>query len=838
MKPPAPHLRAIPSPSKGETDLVTQDARPETTQVDAKADVPLARVKTQRTLYAGMGRLLLLLAISIVAASLVGPRLVGVELPVGAEFEGQIARVHVRAERDYVVIDHDSTEALRSLRERQSRSVWDLDLARAQADAHHIASAFMRVTEGLRSQAARVGGEEAGAPSSAKSPEALADAHRKNDPLGTEAESEQQMLQLRARLAGDLALIGVEAPRDDVWGALQKVLRGDPDASQRLIEAIRDGLSRPVVEDRRLLSRDAPLGIVIRPVPASLHLDERVLEKVQTLPDIQTARRDFQAHLRESLWTPIAAFSLEDVQRIAEWGSSLLRSTLTYNAAESAARRSEVRSSVPVTTIRIFRGEMVLHPGELITSRHLLVLAAMDKQQGDELRARAALGSGAFVLLLCWFVYRFGAQGIFRRSLDTRDLWVLGGILNLTLLLIYVADQMIVPTAELMRDFTFDVPPLAVVCVVPIAWGAMQVRLLMSAELALLFAILLALLGGGMAEPGTTWTLVSLISSLTAVALVERMKRRVGLLICGLAAGGAAGLSATTLELFRGAMTEEQLVIFMLSVTLGGGLSGLMSVLGTPLAEMFLGYETRLRLIALADANQPLLKDLLVHAPGTWMHSVRTATLAEAACEEIGADAALVRVMALYHDIGKISCPQLFAENREGASVDESFSEEEREEMIRAHVEEGRRMAKNARLPRAVIRATASHHGHMPVAGAQIPLQRDSDPRRFVDASEPRFEGPLPVSKESAVLILADQLERALYKAKDRSELTNNEQVSAVLTQVQNSGVLGAASLTFFDMEKIKAAFVSVIPDLPQLTRRSPQSVRAEREGEDAAFER
>ena len=834
MKKPAPHLRAIPSTSNQEPPRAASG----TSHEPAPADVPVARVKTQRTFFRRAGRLLLLLAISIVAASLVGPRLVGVELPVGAEFEGQTARVHVRAERDYVVFDEDETQALRAMRERESRSVWDLDLARAQADARHIANAFMRVTEGLRSQSVVGSAPEEDGTQTRKRKMGETSAPDRTQVLSTPNDSGQPMQQLRARLAGDLALIGVEAPRDAVWLALQKVLRGHPEARERLIDAIRNGLSRPVVEDRRLLSRDAQLGIVIRPVPSSLGQDERVLEKVETLPDIVAARRAFQSRLRENLWSPVAGFSLEDAQKIAEWGSTFLRSTLTYNAAESAARRAAARASAPEKTIRVFRGEMVLHPGELITRRHLLVLAAMDKQQGEEMRARAALGSGAFVLLLCWFVYRFGVQGIFRRSLDTRDLWVLGGILNLTLLMIYLADQMIVSRAEAMLSLAFDIPPLAVVCIVPIAWGAMQVRLLMSAELALLFAILLALLGGGMAEPGTTWTLVSLVSSLTAVALVGRMKRRLGVLICGVAAGGAAGLTATTLEVFRGAMTEEQLLVFMLSVTLGGGLSGVLTALGTPLAEIFLGYETRLRLIALADANQPLLKDLLVHAPGTWMHSVRTASLAEAACMEIGADAALVRVMALYHDIGKISDPQFYAENREGATQNESLSDEERIRIARDHVEEGRRIAKNARLPRAVVRAIASHHGQMPIEGAEIPIEPEADPGAPPGPFVTRFEGPLPVSRESAVLVLADQLERALHSANGRSQLSDVEQVSCVLTQIQKSGALDAAALTFHDMERIRAAFVSRLPDLPQLTRRIVPDAGAGREGEDAAFER
>lgn len=835
MKPPAGHhLRALPPLSDDESPGRAPPGSEELLEPPAEGAV--SRAKSQRTLLNQTGRGLLLVAISIVAASLVGPRLVGVELPVGAEFKDQIARVHVRADRDYVVVDRAATEALRAVRERASRSVWDLDLARAQADAHHVASAFTRVTEALRTQPLAVASKTDLAPQNAGVAQKSGDMQRSGERAAIEGDAPpvaQLLVEARARLAGDLALIGVEAPRDSVWDSLRVVLSGAPEARETLLGEIRDGLSRPVVEDRSLLGRDGQFGIVIRPVPSSLRQEERVLENVQILPDVATARRDFRKRLSEGLWNPAVGVSREHAQRVSEWASSLLRSTLTYNAAESQARRTAARESVPEKTVRIFRGEMVLHPGEVIGARHLLLLEAMERQQGEQLRARAALGSGGFVLLLCWLVYRFGVVGVFRRSLETRDLWVLGGLLNATLLMIYVADQAIVPLSEWMRALAFEVPPLAVVCVVPIAWGAMQVRLLMSAEIALLFAVLLALLGGVMAEPGTTWTLVSLVSSLAAIAMVERIQRRLGLLLCGLAAGAAAGITAATLELFRGAMNEEQLVVFMLAASVGGLLSGALSAIGSPLAETFLGYETRLRLISLADPNQPLLKDLLVHAPGTWKHSVRTATLAEAACLEIRADAALVRVMALYHDVGKIAYPHMFSENEEDSlRARDEMSEAEALQVYRGHVEEGRRMAKKARLPNAVVRAISSHHGHMPVGGARMPATIDSSAPTSWPLAVTPYDGPMPMSKESAVLVLADQLERALYEDGGRSALDSSQQVIAVVRQVQSTGTLGSSSLTFHDLERVCDAFVNTIPKLPQLTRRHRSRVLGTLAGE------
>lgn len=809
-----PRLRQVPPPDAPDDE--DPDQEPEGS--DAYG-VPAAsgRRRAMGLLERGPGRsdvilrMLLLFAVSAVAALLVGPKLVGVELPSDEGFLGKRARVHVRADRDYALVDEETTSERREQAWRESRSVWDLDLARAQTDAQLIGSALGRLEDALSDLKEAARGERPGKegeePGSPPLPDNVA----------------QRLEAQRARLAGDLALIGAEAPRDEAWRGLLEVLWRAPDAKEVVTGVLADALSAPVVGDRALLARDEAWGIVIRAVPAALGHGERVIERIEEVRTLKEAKRALEERLPRRLEDATTPLSATEAVAVATWASGLLRTTLTYNATESDARRRAAAEAVRAEVVRVHRGEMVLRPGEVITPRHLLVLKAMELQQGEQMRTRAALGSGAFVLLLCLVVYRFGVRGVFHRSLALKDLVVIAGLLVLTLLLGLLADRLIAPVTERLPE----IPPLALVCAVPVAWGAMQTRLLMSSEVALLFALLGALLGGVMAEPGTTWTIAALVSSMAGAALVGRMERRPALLLAGLGAGFVGAAAAVTLEVFRGALAEEQLFWLGAACVAGGILSGAFALVATPLAEGLLGYVTDLKLVSLADLNQPLLKDLIVHAPGTWHHSMRVARLAEAAARVVGANERLTRVISLYHDVGKIQQPQYFAENLQGRdNPHDRLEPDASARILKEHVSHGVELTRRHRLPRVVVRAIAEHHAdfRMELFYEKARAAADVSGAAPADAGY-RYGGPSPRSRESAIVMLADQMEAASRALADSSPERLADVVDHFVDRAIRESALAASDLTFRDLERARQAFWRT---LVQLHEAGPKQERSD----------
>lgn len=758
-----------------------------------------------------LARVLLLVGVSALAAVVIGPRLVGADVP-GAEALGQPARVHVRADRDYALVDQEETEERRREARERSRSVWELDIARVQRDARVLAGALERVNEA-------VGKARAERAVEASSGSAAGTASEKDVPTLVQ-EAWADLEDARAEVVVELALIGGEAPDDEAWRALVGAIWRSPAVADEIAGALRDALSAPVVGDRALLALDEARGIVVRPVPTVLGRGERSVATSDEVQDLEQARLALIAELRQRLLAVAPTLSDADAGRVAAFAATLLRTTLTYNATESELRRQEAAEGVPPVLVRVRRGEMVLRPGQIIERRHVIVLEAMEAQRGEQMRTRAAVGTGAFVLFLCFVVYRFGVRGVFRRDLSLKDLLLLGVLLVASLLMLFGADRLVAPVVERWPN----VPALALLCVVPTAFGAMKARLCLSADVALLLALLVALLGGVMAEPGTTWTVIALVSSMAGAAVAGTAERKTTLLLAGLAAGLAGSAAAVTLEAFRSALDATQLLWLGGAALLGGVLSGALAAAATPLVEGAFGYVTPLRLRALSDLNQPLLKDLIVHAPGTWHHSMRVAHLVVEAAHAIGANRALARAMALYHDVGKIKQPQYFLENLQGRdNPHDKLEPDESAAILREHVRHGVELAQKHRIPRIVASAIVEHHGDNRMefflhrARAAL-LDREQgalsgEQEEALDAAY-RYGGALPRTREAALVLLADQIEAATRVLED----PNDEELRAIVDGVVDRALIDDAlvrcDLSLRDLGHVRHAFWRALREL------------------------
>jgi putative nucleotidyltransferase with HDIG domain len=796
----APHLRPVRS---DEDDAPTAASSP---HLDLGALFPRHR-RREPLLPTDSGarldvlmRLLVLVGVSLVAAVVVGPRFVGGELP-GEDDLGRPARVHVRADLDYALTDEDTTRAHAVEASNRTPAVWDLDLARARADSRVLGAALERLRRALAEMRAGVVVNQRKKPVEEGPPR----------PPDLPADAFERLETVRAQVAGELSLLGLEAPRDEVWAALTRALWRWPGVAGELESGVRDALSAPVVGDRGLLELHVARGIVVRSVPAEMNRGERVIERVDEVRDLVRARADFSEEMTGRVRDAAPGMSDEDVERAVAFAARALRTTLTYNADESQSRRVRAAEAVATETIRVRRGEVVLRPGEPITRRHLIVLAAMDRAQGDRMRTRAALGTGAFVLLLCFVVYRFGVRGVFRRRLALKDLVFLGGNLLLSLLLVWAADRATAP----VLDRWPTVPPLALLCAVPIALGAMLARLCLSADVALLFALLLGLLGGVLAEPGTTWTIVALVSSMVGAAFMARVERRRAMLMAGLSAGVVGGAAALTLEAFRSALSLPQLLWLAAAALLGGALSGMLAALFVPLVEAVFGYVTPIRLRSLTDLNQPLLKDLIVHAPGTWHHSMRVAHLTVAAAHEIRADEGLARAMSLYHDVGKIEQPQFFLENQQGReNPHDKLEPDKSAEILREHVRLGMELCRRHGVPHVVADVIEQHHGDNRMDGFIAKARQKLASERVLSPADEdqldagfRYGGPLPTSRESALVMLADQIESAsrAIDAPDRDQL--REVVDHFTDRALVEDALVRCELSLADLDRVRSAF-------------------------------
>jgi hypothetical protein len=220
--------------------------------------------------------------------------------------------------------------------------------------------------------------------------------------------------------------------------------------------------------------------------------------------------------------------------------------------------------------------------------------------------------------------------------------------------------------------------------------------------------------------------------------------------------------------------------------------------------EKVFGMVTDVTMMELSDTNSKLLRELSMRAPGTFQHSLQVANLAEESIYEIGGDALLARTGALYHDIGKMDQPMYFIENQvTGVNPHDELSYEESARVIINHVIDGIEKAKKHKLPEQIIDFIRTHHGTSKV-GYFYRMQQMEDPDETVDARRFTYPGPIPFSKETSVVMMADSVEAASRSLKMIDEQTINDLVENIINKQMETGQFANSEITLRDITRIK----------------------------------
>jgi putative nucleotidyltransferase with HDIG domain len=271
----------------------------------------------------------------------------------------------------------------------------------------------------------------------------------------------------------------------------------------------------------------------------------------------------------------------------------------------------------------------------------------------------------------------------------------------------------------------------------------------------------------------------------------------------------AAGL----LLIQRAALSAYPLSLLLAAVN--GVVSGMLVLGFLPILEHALNAPTTFRLIELSDLNSPILKRLFSAAPGTYSHSLMVANLAEAACQEIWANALLARVGAYYHDIGKIDQPDYFVENQTAYNKHDDIPPRLSATVIRSHVKLGVEKARLLGLPKEVTDIIAEHHGNSVIAWfyheAVKREEADVNSKGAVDVEDFIYPGNPPRSRESAVVMLADAAEAAVRTLKKPTAARLEKFIHELFLGKSDSGQLRDSDLTFRELETIENIFVRVL---------------------------
>jgi len=345
---------------------------------------------------------------------------------------------------------------------------------------------------------------------------------------------------------------------------------------------------------------------------------------------------------------------------------------------------------------------------------------------------------------------------------------------------------------------------------IPIPVGAMFVSLLFDFHTAITFSFVVSILTGLWLNDAF-FTFYVFVGSITAAFSVIRCKKRSEIIKGGSYVILVNIVTVILILMFKNNIFTVKLFPSIIFAVIGGiSVIALISLL-LPLIEYSFKVTTDISLLELLDLDQPLMKNLMINAPGTYYHSVIVGNLVEAAAEAIGVNPLLARVSAYYHDIGKIKMPEYFVENQSSSiSKHEKLTPHMSSLIIINHVKEGVELAKQYKLPSPIIDVIAQHHGTMLVSYFYQKAKEQSNSVKPPE-EDYRYPGPKPQTRVAALVMMADAVEAASKVLNDPTPARISSLVDRIINHIFLEGQLDECELTLKDIQEVKKRFSYIL---------------------------
>ena len=479
----------------------------------------------------------------------------------------------------------------------------------------------------------------------------------------------------------------------------------------------------------------------------------------------------------------------------------LLSPNLEYNADKTKEFKQQEFDKITTSRGMVKSGELIVPKGGIITQGVYQKLYSYKEQyESDYFSSQKyyliSIGYAllcALVLMLYLFYLKNNNHSVFIKLR-----WI-----------VFLLSWVILFTYLMYGIRVSDVlnPYMVPFCIAPIV-----IKNFHSRELAFVTHIIIVLIVGLITAPGYEFIFLQILAGLV-VAFSQFDTRYWGnffkniFTVFCIYVSGFIGLSL---------IEESSISNINWAVLIWLSLNGFLTLLAYPLIPLmggFFGFTSSISLAELSDLNHPLLKELSMNAPGTLQHSLQVANLSESAAKAIGANDLLVKVAALYHDIGKTLKPMYFIENQSGTNPHDHLSRLESAKIIIEHVTEGVKMADKNGIPRIVINFISTHHGTTMVEYFyRLHVRENPDGEK--DKAAFQYHGPKPRTKEESILMLADSLEATSKILKNPDSRAIDDLVERIVGDKIAQGQLENSALSFNDLEKCKQSFKQMLKNI------------------------
>lgn len=468
---------------------------------------------------------------------------------------------------------------------------------------------------------------------------------------------------------------------------------------------------------------------------------------------------------------------------------------ISYNEDITAKYKQNLLNNISLTHGMVQKGERIISKGELVTPEKFLVIESLKKEFESQLGASSkyyVIRFGQIVLVCISFIVLLLFLMSFRRDVLVNNKKVFFILLNIFIMVL-------VTSLVVKIDVTYLY--LVPLCVIPVI-----IRSFFDTRLALFVYIVTIIIIGFLVPNSFEFVFLQLIAGIITIVSIVNLRKRSQFFFTTVLVFVAYSATYTGINLMQeGSLNDINTTNF---VWFAG--SALLILFSYPLIfiyEKIFGLVTDVSLMELSDVNSKLLRELSSKAPATLQHSLQVANLAEEAIYAIGGNTLLVRAGALYHDIGKMDMPLYFTENQgNGVNPHEEITSEESASIIISHVIKGVELAKKHNLPERIIDFIRTHHGTRRTQYFYMQFIKNN-PGEPIDESIFRYHGPIPFSKETAVLMMADAVEAVSRTLKRPDEEAINEMVENIINMQIEQQQFVNADITFRDITIIKKIF-------------------------------
>ncbi len=574
------------------------------------------------------------------------------------------------------------------------------------------------------------------------------------------------------------------------------------DIALYIIKILSEVLDNGVVANKEIFLRESEKGITLRRIQEKTETTVINLRQFYGLDQSKVMVRVIGQPLLKELNYNLRNLIVDVVQ-------SLIRPNITLNKSETEDRKKQAASEIKPIFYKIKTGEMLLREGERVTELQLLKLKALESQFKDEGVFAKSLGAAMVIIALF----------IVTHLLYLSELKKLPGSYNRNLLCITCVFIFFMGIAKAAAIFSESLALGAALSInettlfygIPIGAGAMTICLFFGMQIAIPFAVLMAICTAIVYHIHFEILIYLLLNGAMAAYWIQNCRERKVFIKAGLKLGLLSMLLVVAAEIYSGNLSLMNIVWGAVFAFAGGVGTGIVTSGLSPLIELTFGYTTDITLLELANLDRPILKRLMIEVPGTYHHSMVVGTMVEAAASEIGANPLLAKACGYYHDIGKIKKPLYFIENQEdGINRHDKLAPSMSSLILIAHVKDGMEMGRENKLGQAIIDTIEQHHGTSLIRYFYDKAKKQKG-EHAVKIDDFRYPGPIPQTREAGLVMLADVLEAASRTLENPTSSRVRRLVQELINKIFSDGQLDNCELTLRDLHNIARSFNKIL---------------------------